>query len=1128
MTLRLVPLLIFLQVFAFKSEFVALANGRAELPVRQTLWQIGTLDHNDSEFALAHGAYTNFIADFGSPDHAFYVGLSDPKTQWPCILPGVVDIWAGSHINGRNHNEWDQMNTLPIGFVLDQVSGNGTDCVLTIAFCDSSPKNPPRLRVTINGAIFEQDLAPGGSDRSLHGDFSLAKPQTIRITFPASLLKRGYNEIALRTTRGSWCLFDMLQLEAPAGVTMAPTSEVVIRSITAPPYAVSSNKKTPATVRIEVFQNSSSGRAALPRRLSIQIGDSEPQTMEIQSGLQAVEIPAAAPPKGGTTTVRVSTGGMASVSRSAAVSLRWTSPSTTSSQLLAQTELNLMPSPQFIGGTARLACEPHVTPADYVNTFMGTAHSRWMIAPGPWMPFGMVKISPDNQPESWCSGYDYTHEYIDCFSHIHEWTMAGLGMMPTVGPLRTHPGLDGTGYSSRFDKATEHGGIGFYEVYLKDSGIKVELTATTRASLQRYTFPADDQARVLFPFLLPNEYSMHVLSAKVRRTGPNEIEGEIQTAIPGPYGCDQDYVLHFVSQFDRPFDQLGGWQNLGGTNVTINRGYTRPTAELNGWQGGEIFSNAQELAMSGDCGAFVNFKTTTGDAIEVRTGISLVSTDNARQNLKEELARPFGWDFAAVVQNQRRVWNKLFDQIEIETPNAREKTRFYSNFYRALSGRNIWSDVNGQWIDPFGRKQKLANPENVMLGCDALWTTFWNLNQLMNLTAPEWSARWTKSELQLYKKCGWLAKGPAGLKYISVMVAEHEIPLMVAAYQAGIGHLNPEEILAAAVKMQTSMPCSTPGGGKVGNENLAGYLKYGYVPEDGPFKGHPSNTFEYAYDDWTVAQLALALGHQDLAMKFLARSQNWRNSFDPETGFARPRLADGEWRTPFQPMHERSGPTDFTEANAFQYTWFVPQDVPGLIAAMGHDRFVDRLNWAFDVMAPLRFNATTGVNQDYPINQGNETCMHVSWLFNWANEPWLTQKWTHDILEAYYGYNPADAYLGDEDQGQMASWFNMCAMGLFQTDGGCRADPIYEIASPLYPKITIHLSKKYYGGKTFTIEAHNVSPENFYIQSATLNGKPLNQWWIRQRDVIKGGNLVLNMGPTPNMNWAKDCPLPNP
>ncbi|HEY1786737.1 MAG TPA: GH92 family glycosyl hydrolase [Verrucomicrobiae bacterium] len=1076
-----------LLAFYFALNIFPSTNANAADADTQPLWQIGAADTNDAEFALAHGDYTNFIADFGSPDRAFYVGLSNPQTDWPCILPGPYDRWADSFYNTRNGNEWDQMNTLPIGFVLSQVSTNG-QCLFTIAFCDANHQHPPHLRITINGVNFERDLLPGGSDQSLTGDFSMAKPQTIQVPFPASLLKQGYNEIALRAIGGgSWCLFDALQLDAPAGVTLAPLGQTVIRAVSTPPYAVSSGRATPATVRVELYH------AGGPGNLDVQIGDAAVQTIAIQTGLQALEIPAPVSRSGHTKHIRISAGG----------------------QLLFDKDLELQSS---------LA----VTPSDYVDVFTGTAHSRWMIAPGPWMPFGMVKIAPDNQVESWCAGYDYTHEYIDCFSHIHEWTMAGLGMMPGVGPLRTHPGLDGTGYSSRFDKSTESGGIGFYDVFLKDSGIKVELTATTRASLQRYTFPASDQARVLIPFLLPNEYQMHVLSAKVRRTGPNEIEGSVQTDVPGPYGCDQNYTLHFVSQFSRSFDELGGWQNLAGADVTIRRGYLRPAGESNGWAGGQIFSNVRELAMSGDCGAFVNFKTDAGAQIEIRTGISLVSVDNARQNLKEELSGPFGWNFAAVVQNQREAWNDLFDRVDIETPNAREKTRFYSNMYRAFSGRNIWSDANGQWVDPFGRVQKLKNPKNVMLGCDALWTTFWNLNPLMNLMAPDWSARWTKSELQLYEKCGWLAKGPAGLKYISVMVAEHEIPLMVAAYQAGISGLDPEEILAAAVKMQTSMPVSTPGGGKAGNENLAAYLKYGYVPVDGPLKGHPSNTFEYAYDDWTVAQLALALGHGELAMKFFARSQNWRNSFDVDTGFARPRLSNGEWRTPFQPMGEPSGPTDFTEANAWQYTWFVPQDVPGLIEAMGHDRFVNRLNGAFESMARARFNATTGISQDYQINQGNETCMHVPWLFNWAGEPWLTEKWTHDTLEAYYGYNPADAYLGDEDQGQMASWFLISAMGLVQTDGGCRTDPIYEIASPLYPKIVIHLSKKYYSGKTFTIEARNVSPENIYIQSATFNGEPLNQWWIRQRDVMKGGDLVLNLGPEPNKDWAKDCPLPNP
>lgn len=1048
----------------------------------QCLWQIGTLDKSDSEFALAHGDYENFQENFGSPDHAFYIGLSNPQTDWPCVLPGVVDGWAGSYVNAGNGTEWDQMNTLPIGFVLDRVSTKG-QCEFLINFCDSSPRNPPRVRITVNGVIFERDLKRGGSAKSLRGDFSRARPQAIRVEFPASLLKPGYNEIALRATRGSWCLFDALRLDAPNGFKLAPAARTVIRSVTAAPYAVSPNKKTPATIRVEVFRKDS------PGQLKVKIGNKWARKFALEAGLQTLEIPAPASRLGEMTPIRFGADG----------------------KLLYEAQLALDASPP-------------VTPADYVDVFMGTAHSRWMIAPGPWMPFSMVKIAPDNQPQSWCAGYDYTHEYIDCFSHIHEWTMAGLGAMPTVGPLRTHPGLDGTGYSSRIAKSTEHGGIGFYDVKLADSGIKVELTATTRASLQRYTYPASDEARVMFPFLLPSEYEMHVLSAKVRRNGDNEIEGEIRTDTPGihlgiAYRGDQHYVLHFVSQFSRPFESFGGWQNLAGSNVIIKIGSSRPARELNGWHGGKVMTNVQELALSGDCGAFVTFKTSAGDAIEVRTGISLVSVDDARQNLGQELAGPFGWDFDAVVQNQRRVWNDIFNRVEIETPNAREKTRFYTNLYRALSDRNTWSDINGDWIDPEGRLQHLTDPDTVMLGCDALWTTFWNLNQVMNLVAPEWSARWVKSELQLYEKCGWLAKGPAGLQYLSIMVAEHEIPLVVAAYQAGITGLDPNEILAAAVKMQTSLPQNTPGGGRVGNEDIQAYLKYGYVPADGPLKGKTSDTEEYAYDDWTVGQLALAVGNKSVADTFLKRSQNWRNAFDVTSGYARPRNVSGDWVSPFDPYTSPG----FTEGNAWQYTWFVPQDVPGLVEAMGRDRFISRLNDGFESCAPVRFNGGAHA----AVDQGNQPTMEVSWLFNWAGAPWLTEKWTRAILDAYYGYNPADAYLGDEDQGQMSSWFVMSAMGLFQTDGGCRADPIYEIGSPLYPKITIHLSDKYFGGKTLVIEARNASPANRYIQSATFNGKPLNQWWIRQRDLIQGGRLVLQLGPAPNKNWAKGCALPN-
>ncbi len=1028
------------------------------------LWQIGQTDHRAAEFALSPTNYASFLQQFGSPDRAYYVGFSKSESDWPYLLPGPLDGWGGSSGNGR----WDQMNTLPIGFVLAQAATAG-QCALILNIADTHPQRPPRLRITVNGTVFDRELRAGGSEDSLRGNLGLAKPQVVEVEFPASLLRPGYNEIALRSTGGSWLVFDALRLEAPAEVRLASPASTVIRSVSTTTYAVSASKKMPATIRVEVF------RAGTPGPLQVQIEDGPSQVLETESGLQAVEVPAPASAPGRTTHVRVSADG----------------------QLLHELQLSLQAAPL-------------ATPADYVDVFKGTAHSRWMIGPGPWLPFSMVKISPDNQTAGWCAGYEYSIEQVDCFSHIHEWTMAGLGMMPTVGPLRTQPGLDGTGYSSRFDKATERGGIGFYEVLLKDTGIHVALTATTRASLQEYTFPASDQTRVIFDFDLPTEYKMHVLDAKVSRTGPAEIEGTIQTDVPEVhYNGDQRYDLHFVTQFSRPFDSLGGWQ------------------------GDQVSSNVQSLSEAGDCGAFVEFKTSAGEKVLARTGISLVSVANARLNLEQELAKPFGWNFAAVVQNQRRVWNRIFDRVEIQTPDAREKCRFYSNLYRALVGRNTWSDVNGEWTDPDERPQKLADPDAVMLGSDALWTTFWNLNQLMNLITPEWSARWVKSELQLYDKCGWLSKGPGGLEFISVMVAEHEIPLMIAAYQHGVKGVDGKKVLEAAVKMQTKLPQLYPGGGAVGNENLENYLKYGYVAEDGPLVQGPvkgewrkawcSNTYEYSYDDWCVAQLALALGRKDIAAQFLKRSRSWRNVFDAETGFARPRKANGEWVTPFDPYRTPG----FVEGNAWQYTWFVPQDVPGLVAAMGRDRFLSRLNEAFEKSAPTRFNAAGEHFADFPINQGNQPTMHVAWLFNLAGQPWMSQKWVRAILGAYYGHDPADAYLGDEDQGQMSSWFVMSSLGLFQTDGGCRVNPIYEIGSPLYPKAVIHLSKQHYGGKAFTITARNASQQNRFIQSARLNGQPLNRWWIRQKEILRGGRLELELGPTPNAEWAKGCPLPD-
>ncbi len=736
---------------------------------------------------------------------------------------------------------------------------------------------------------------------------------------------------------------------------------------------------------------------------------------------------------------------------------------------------------------------------------MGTAHSRWMIAPGPWMPFSMVKLSPDNQNSGWQSGYDPIIESIGGFSHIHEWTMAGLLMMPTNGELKTEVGDQfdpDSGYRSRIDKDSEIAPIGYYKVELTDYNITAELTATTRCGFQRYTYPKAEDSRILFDFQFPVEYTFILDEVQVEMVDEYHIQGSLKQRSPDVWdGAVQDYIVHFVAEFDQPIKKFGVWTEKG------------------------VQEGVKQLHKKNlkDAGSFVEFDTRINQTIQVRTAISFVSIENAHENLQAEIIKAFGWDFNAVRDYNRDTWNDIFSRVKISTNDRREKMRFYSNMYRSLCSRNTFSDVDGSWIDASEKLQKFEDPNSVALGCDAFWNTFWNLNQFWNLVTPEWSSRWVNSQLAMYDANGWLAKGPAGMEYIPVMVAEHEIPLIVGAYQMGIRDFDAEKAFEAAKKMQTTPARKDVGGrsgikgtGHAGNTNLEVYLKYHYVPYD---KGRFSNSLEYSFDDWTVGQFAKALGKEHDYEIFSKRGEYWRNVIDKESGYARMRKSDGSWYPDFDPY--KSGANHhYVEGNAWQLTFFVPQDVPALAEAIGKERFIERLDWGFEESYKTRFNGKNDQYWNYPVVQGNQQSMHFAFLFNWVQKPWLTQKWSRAIIDRYYGYGLANAYLGDEDQGQMSAWFIMASLGLFQTDGGCRVEPIYEIGSPLYEKVEIDLGNLYGRGSKFTIEAKNTSRKNLYVQSATLNGKILDTFWFPAKELLKGGNLVLEMGDKPNEDWG--------
>jgi predicted alpha-1,2-mannosidase len=366
----------------------------------------------------------------------------------------------------------------------------------------------------------------------------------------------------------------------------------------------------------------------------------------------------------------------------------------------------------------------------------------------------------------------------------------------------------------------------------------------------------------------------------------------------------------------------------------------------------------------------------------------------------------------------------------------------------------------------------------------------------------------------MYDAYGWLAKGPAGMNYIPVMVAEHEIPLLVSSYQMGVRGFDANKVLAAAVKMQTT-PAQKVFTGFAGNRDLVEYMKHHYVPSD---SGRFSNTMEYSYDDWTVGQLAKSLGRTKEYKTFNDRGYWWKNAMDT-AGFSHMKLANGKWVEPFDPFKTGHN-EEYVEGNAWQLSFFVPQDVPSLVNLIGKKKFVDRLEWGFKLSEPWRYNGMNDQYWDYPVVQGNQQSMHFAFLFNWAGKPWSTQKWSRSILDRFYGYDVANAYLGDEDQGQMSAWLVMVAMGLFQTDGGASANPVYEIGSPLFQKIEINLGQQFGRGKKFTIVANGASRKNMYVQSAMLNGKKLTSFKFPASDLLKGGSLVLQMGDKPNEHWG--------
>ena len=753
-------------------------------------------------------------------------------------------------------------------------------------------------------------------------------------------------------------------------------------------------------------------------------------------------------------------------------------------------------------------------PVEYVNVFTGTSNSRWMLFPGPTLPFGMVKLSPDNQGHVWNGGYEYTVGSISGFSCLHAMGLSGVSLMPVTGSLRPYPdyarlfpgepdgpfgGMWTAGYRSRIRKETEQGSPGYYAVDLLDYQTKVELTCTMRSGMMRIRFPGGEAAHIVMNNDFPAEELNDIHETYARRSGPGEIEG--YTSQSNQYAGA--FTVYYVIACSAPFDSMDAWRT----------DRTRSVRNVYGtdWQYPRtITPNVREVRDSSGSGIVLNFKAATAVATDreiiVKIGISYVSIANARLNLETETNR-FGWDFDAVARDARATWARLLGTIEIRDSSEVNKEKFYTCLYRCFTGKSVFNDVNGEYPDMCGRIQRLSAGVDAVYSADGFWGGQWDLAPLWTLMTPRYASSWTKSWMELAGKGGWIPEAPTGLKYAPIMGAQHHDALIISSYQKGIRDFDAQRAFAAIRHDLTTQGVEFPCGGYAGNRQMKAYMDYGYVPdEDGPV----SNTLEYAYDDWCAGQFALALGKENEYRYFNDRSRSYVNVFDSVTGLMRRKHRDGSWVVPFDSLAFGTeggwNGRGYMEGNAWIYSFFVPQDPASLVRLLGRERFNRRLEQGF----AARY-----------VDLGNEPSLYIPFLFNYSGEPWMTQKYTRHVLDNFYDASPYTGWVGEEDEGQLSAYFVLLAMGLFEVDGGCAIRPGYDLTSPLFREIIVHLDSTYYRGRTLVIEAENNSAGNVYIQSARFNGKQLPDPTIAHEDIVAGGKLTFTMGPAPGSIWRK-------
>ncbi len=695
------------------------------------------------------------------------------------------------------------------------------------------------------------------------------------------------------------------------------------------------------------------------------------------------------------------------------------------------------------------------------NIFIGTG-GHGHTYPGATVPFGMVQLSPDTRLTGWdgCSGYHYSDSVVYGFSHTH---LSGTGVsdysdfliLPIQGKIRkfkrNKPG-------SHFKHSSENAYPGFYHTYLDDYGVDVDLTTTERCGFHKYTFKNNGKATIF----LDLKHRDFVKDSGIKIIGKNRVEGYRYSSA---WATDQK--IYFSLQFSQDFDSY---------DLSIN-GKT---------------NNVKSAEKADSIKAFFNFILNDSREILVKVGISSVDIEGARKNLAAEIK---DWDFDNIKTQAKNKWKKQFDKIKISGGSEEERTIFYSAFYHVSVVPNLFSDIDGRYrgMDGLIHSDKKHDTYTVF----SLWDTYRATHPLYTLIEQKRTSDFINTFIGQWEQSGKLPVWELAGNETNCMIGIHSIPVISDAV---VKNIKGFDINRAYTAMKSSIEQDKA------ELNL---FRQNACITAGEISESVSKTLEYSFDEWNIAQVSMYLGEIAEYRKYITGAQFYKNVFDPNTRFMRPRQ-NGGWRSPFNPSEVDF---NYTEANSWQYSFYVPQDVNGLIEMMGGNRnFIGKLDTLFSTSSE-----TTGRHQadiSGLIGQyahGNEPSHHMAYLYNYADAAWKTQKMIRRILKEMYQNEP-DGLSGNEDCGQMSAWYVFSAMGFYPV---CPGSNDYIIGSPLFDSSVINVGN----GKSFTIKAVNNSPKNIYIQSATLNGKPYNKSYISHFDIIAGGKLELIMGDTPNQNW---------